>query len=91
MNAAQLFERAQDGDESVLDSAFEAVAICSRFHSTEVANAIAERWLWGTGWKVVAFQLGLSVNATVDRCRRAFEWMDRNCEIGPEGTRYTGV
>ena len=42
MNAATVFERAQDGDEQSIEAAFEAVEIASRFYSTRVAEAVAE-------------------------------------------------
>jgi len=81
MNAATVFERAQDGDEESLDAAFEAVSIASRFYSTAAADAVAERWLWGAGWKRVADMLGCSRQHAFDRCMDCFAWMDRNIEL----------
>ncbi len=91
MSAATLFERAQDGDESVLDAAFECIEITSRFYSTSVARAVEEHWLWGTGWKSVAHSMGVARQAAADRCYAAFRWMDRNLVFDGEGVRYVGA
>jgi len=91
MNAATVFERAQDGDESSLDAAFAAADIASRFYSTSVAEAVAERWLWGAGWKQVAHTLGCTRQTAFDRCIACFQWMDRNIEFDDGETRYVGV
>lgn len=91
MNAATVFERAQDGDAESVDMAFDAVEIASRFYSTSVAEAVAERWLWGAGWKNVAHMLGCSRQTAFDRCLRCFEWMDGNLVFDGEGVRYVGV
>lgn len=91
MDAATVFERAQDGDERSLDMAFQAVEIASRFYSTRVANAVAERWLWGAGWKQVAHMLGCTRQSALDRCVALFEWVDRNVEFGDGTARYVGV
>lgn len=91
MSAATLFERAQDGDESVLDAAFECIEITSRFYSTSVARAVEEHWLWGTGWKSVAHSMGVARQAAADRCYAAFGWMDRNIAFDDGGARYVGA
>lgn len=91
MSAATVFEDAQSGDEESLDAAFEAVEIASRFYSTCVAEAVAERWLWGAGWKRVAFMLGCTRQSAFDRCIACFEWMDRNVEFSDGSARYVGV
>lgn len=78
MSAATVFEDAQSGDEKSLDAAFEAIEIASRFYSTSVAEAVAERWLWGAGWKSVAHKLGCTRQSAFDRCIDCFAWMDRN-------------
>lgn len=91
MSAATLFERAQDGDESVLDAAFECVEITSRFYSTSVARAVEEHWLWGTGWKSVAHMLGCTRQTAFERCLRCFEWMDTNLSFEDGAARYVGV
>lgn len=91
MSAATVFERAQDGDERSLDAAFAAVDIASRFHSTSIADAVAERWLWGAPWKQVAHMLGCTRQSAFDRCIACFEWMDRNIEFGDGTARYVGV
>ena len=81
MDAATVFERAQDGDERSLESAFQAVEIASRFYSSRVAGAVAERWLWGAGWKSVAAMLGCTRQSAFDRCLRCFAWMDKHIEF----------
>lgn len=81
MSAATVFEDAQSGDERSIDAAFDAVGIASRFYSTEVADAIAERWLWGAGWKQVSHALGCSRQSAFERCMRCFEWMDEHIEF----------
>lgn len=91
MSAATVFERAQDGDEQSLDAAFAAVDIASRFYSTGVAEAVAERWLWGAGWKTVAHMLGCTRPRAFQKCIDCFEWMDRNVEFSDGGARYVGV
>ena len=91
MSAATVFERAQDGDEQSLDAAFDAVDIASRFYSTQVAEAVAERWLWGAGWKSVAHMLGCTRQTAFERCMACFEWMDRNIQFSEDGARYAGV
>lgn len=91
MNAATVFERAQDGDEQSLDMAFQAVEIASRFYSTRVAGAVAERWLWGAGWKSVAHMLGCSRQSAFERCIACFAWMDRNLSFEDGTARYVGV
>lgn len=91
MDAATLFERAQDGDEGSLDAAFMAVEIAGRFYSTEIAEAVSERWLWGAGWKRVAGMLGCTRQTAFSRCVACFEWMDRNIEFGEDGATYVGV
>lgn len=91
MDAATVFERAQDGDEQSLDMAFQAVEIASRFYSTRVADAVAERWLWGAGWKTVAHMLGCSRQAAFERCVAMFGWVDRNVEFADGTARYVGV
>lgn len=91
MSAATVFENAQSGDEESLDAAFEAVEIASRFYSTAVADAVAERWLWGAGWKSVARKLGCTRQSAFERCVRCFEWMDANIEFGDGAARYVGV
>ena len=78
MSAATVFEDAQSGDEGSLDAAFEAVEIASRFYSTRIAGAIAERWLWGAGWKSVAHKLGCTRQTAFERCIACFEWMDKH-------------
>jgi len=84
VSAATVFEDAQSGDEQSLDAAFEAVAIASRFYSTSVAEAVAERWLWGASWKRVAHMLGCSRQNAFDRCIACFEWMDRHIAFTDE-------
>lgn len=91
MSAAGVFEDAQSGDESSIDCAFAAVEIAGRFYSTAVADAIAERWLWGAGWKSVAHKLGCTRQSAFERCTRCFEWMDRNIEFADGTARYVGV
>lgn len=91
INAATVFERAQDGDELSIDAAFEAVGIASRFYSTSIAEAVEERWLWGAGWKQVAYLLGCTRQHAFDRCVACFEWMDRNIEFSDGGARYVGI
>lgn len=91
MSAATVFERAQDGDERSLDAAFAAVDIASRFYSTSVAEAVAERWLWGTSWKRVAHMLGCSRQAAFEKCLRCFSWMDANLAFGDGTARYVGA
>lgn len=91
MSAATVFERAQDGDEGSLDAAFAAVDIASRFYSTATAQAVAERWLWGAGWKSVAHMLGCTRQTAFERCLRCFEWMDRNVEFDDGTARYVGT
>lgn len=91
MSAATVFEDAQSGDEKSLDAAFEAVEIASRFYSTCVAEAVAERWLWGAGWKRVAHMLGCTRQTAFERCVACFEWMDRNIEFVDGHARYVGV
>lgn len=91
MSAATVFEDAQSGDEQSLDAAFEAVAIASRFYSTGVAEAVAERWLWGASWKHVAHMLGCSRQSAFERCLRCFEWMDVNIVFGDGAAWYVGV
>lgn len=91
MSAATVFEDAQSGDEKSLDAAFEAVEIASRFYSTCVAEAVAERWLWGAGWKRVAFMLGCTRQSAFEKCLRCFEWMDGNLVFDDSGVRYVGA
>lgn len=91
MDAATLFERAQDGDEGSMDAAFAAVEIASRFYSTEIAWAVSERWLWGAGWKTVAHGLGCTRQTAFARCLECFAWMDRNIEFSDGAARYVGV
>jgi hypothetical protein len=91
MSAATVFEDAQSGDERSLDAAFEAVEIASRFYSTSVAEAVAERWLWGAGWKKVAHMLGCTRQTAFERCLALFEWLDRNVEFADGTARYVGV
>jgi hypothetical protein len=91
MNAATVFERAQDGDDESLDAAFDAVDITSRFYSTRVAEAVAERWLWGAGWKSVAHMLGCTRQTAFERCLRCFEWMDNNIAFEDCGVSYVGA
>lgn len=91
MNAATVFERAQDGDEQSIDAAFCAIDIASRFYSTSVADAVAERWLWGAGWKKVAHMLGCTRQTALERCVALFDWLDRNVEFGEDSARYVGV
>jgi len=91
MSAATVFEDAQSGDERSLDAAFEAVEIASRFYSMSVAQAVAERWLWGAGWKQVAHMLGCTRQTAFERCIACFEWMDRNIEFADGTARYVGV
>ena len=91
MSAATVFEDAQSGDEQSIDAAFEAVEIASRFYSTSVAEAVAERWLWGAGWKRVAHMLGCTRQSAFDRCLACFDWLDRNVEFTDGGARYVGV
>ena len=90
-DAATVFERAQDGDEESIEAAFEAVEIASRFYSTRVADAVAERWLWGAGWKSVAHMLGCTRQTAFERCLRCFEWMASNIEFGDGAVRYVGA
>lgn len=91
MSAATVFEDAQSGDEKSLDAAFEAVEIASRFYSTCVAEAVAERWLWGAGWKRVAHMLGCTRQSAFEKCLRCFEWMDSNLAFDDSGVRYVGA
>ena len=91
MNAATVLERAQDGDEASLDAAFAAVEIASRFYSTRVAEAVAERWLWGAGWKSVAHMLGCTRQTAFEKCLRCFQWMDNNIAFDDGAARYVGV
>ena len=91
MNAATLFEDAQSGDDGSLDAAFEAVEIASRFYSTRIAEAVAERWLWGAGWKRVAHMLGCTRQSAFGKCAACFEWMDRNIEFSDGSARYVGA
>ena len=91
MSAATVFEDAQSGDEKSLDAAFEAVAIASRFYSTGVAEAVAERWLWGAPWKRVACMLGCSRQSAFERCVALFDWLDRNVEFDGGAAWYVGV
>ncbi len=91
MNAATVFERAQDGDECSLDAAFMAVDIASRFYSTSVAEAVAERWLWGAQWKRVAHMLGCTRQTAFDKCVACFSWMDRNIAFEGGAARYVGA
>lgn len=91
MSAATVFEDAQSGDEGSLDAAFQAVEIASRFYSTRVAEAVAERWLWGAGWKSVAHLLGCTRQTAFERCLRCFEWMDANIEFADGGAVYVGA
>ncbi len=91
MSAATVFENAQSGDEGSLDAAFEAVEIASRFYSTGVAEAVAERWLWGATWKSVGRKLGCSRQTAFERCLRCFEWMDANIEFGDGAAGYVGA
>ena len=91
MNAATVFEDAQSGDEKSLDAAFMAVDIAARFYSTSVAEAVAERWLWGAGWKSVAHKLGCTRQTAFDKCVACFEWMDRNIAFEDGAARYVGV
>lgn len=91
MSAATVFEDAQSGDGRSIDAAFDAVEIASRFYSTRVADAVAERWLWGAGWKQVAHMLGCTRQSAFERCIACFEWMDRNIEFGDGAARYVGA
>ena len=91
VDAATVFERAQDGDEESIEMAFEMVEIASRFYSTRVADAVAERWLWGAGWKSVAHMLGCTRQTAFERCLRCFEWMDANLVFDGDGVRYMGA
>jgi len=91
MSAATVFERAQAGDEASLDAAFQAVEIASRFYSTSVAEAVAERWLWGAGWKSVAHMLGCTRQTAFDKCIECFAWMDRNLSFEDGTARYVGI
>ena len=91
MSAATVFEDAQSGDEKSLDAAFDAVEIASRFYSTSVANAVAERWLWGAGWKSVAHMLGCSRQSSFAKCLDLFDWLDRNVDFGDGTARYVGI
>lgn len=91
MNAATVFERAQDGDERSLDAAFTAVDMAARFYSTCVADAVAERWLWGAGWKSVAHMLGCTRQTAFERCLRCFQWMDSNLAFEDGTVRYVGA
>ena len=90
-DAATVFERAQDGDDASLDAAFDAVDIAARFYSTAVAEAVAERWLWGKGWKQVAHMLGCTRQSAFERCVACLEWMGRNIEFSDGAARYVGV
>lgn len=85
MSSATVFERAQDGDERSIDAAFAAVEIASRFYSTSVADAVAERWLWGASWKRVAGMLGCTRQAAFGRCIECFKWMDRHIVFTDDG------
>lgn len=91
MSAATVFEDAQSGDDRSLDAAFAAVDIASRFYSTRVAEAVAERWLWGAGWKQVAHMLGCTRQSAFEKCVALFDWLDRNVEFGEGAARYVGV
>ena len=91
MSAATVFEDAQSGDGRSVDAAFEAVEIASRFYSTSVAEAVAERWLWGAGWKTVAHMLGCTRQTAFEKCLRCFEWMDNNIAFDDGGVRYVGA
>jgi len=91
VSAATVFERAQDGDERSLDAAFAAVDIAARFYSTRVAEAVAERWLWGAGWKSVAHMLGCTRQTAFERCLRCFEWMDANIAFEDGAAKYVGA
>ena len=91
MSAATVFEHAQDGDEESIEMAFQAVDIASRFYSTRVAEAVAERWLWGAGWKSVAHMLGCTRQTAFEKCLRCFEWMDANIAFEGGAARYVGV
>ena len=91
MSAATVFERAQDGDDQSLEIAFQAVDIASRFYSTGVAEAVAERWLWGAGWKSVAHMLGCTRQTAFERCLRCFQWMDANLAFEDGTVRYVGA
>ena len=86
-----MFERAQDGDDASIDAAFAAVDIASRFYSTQVAEAVAERWLWGAGWKRVAHMLGCTRQTAFERCVALFDWLDRNVEFEDGTARYVGA
>ena len=90
-DAVTVFERAQDGDDESLDAAFAAVEIASRFYSATDAGAVAERWLWGAGWKTVAHMLGCTRQAAFARCMACFSWMDRNVEFRDGAAVYVGV
>ena len=81
MDAATVFERAQDGDDASIEAAFVAVDIASRFYSTRVAEAVAERWLWGAGWKTVAHMLGCTRPRAFAKCLDCFNWMDKHVEF----------
>jgi len=91
MSAATVFERAQDGDDASLEAAFVAVDIAARFYSTRVAEAVAERWLWGAGWKSVAHMLGCTRQSAFEKCLRCFGWMDLNIEFADGAARYVGA
>ena len=91
MNAATVFENAQSGDDGSLDAAFTAVDIAARFYSTSVAEAVAERWLWGAGWKSVAHKLGCTRQSAFDKCISCFRWMDNNIVFDDGTARYVGV
>lgn len=91
MSAATVFEDAQSGDEKSLDAAFAAVEIASRFYSTSIADAVAERWLWGASWKRVAGMLGCTRQTAFEKCLRCFEWMDGNIAFEDGGARYVGA
>ena len=90
MDWESLFERARKGDESVLDAAFDACEAASKYWSTETADAIAERWLWGGGWKSAERILKVGRAQAARRCRAAFRWMDGNVELVEGGARYVG-
>lgn len=91
MSAATVFEHAQDGDEESIEMAFQAVDIASRFYSTRVAEAVAERWLWGAGWKTVAHMLGCTRPRAFAKCLDLFDWLDRNVEFDDGAAKYVGA
>lgn len=91
MDWATIFENAQSGDEGSLDAAFEAVEIASRFRSSSTARGIEERWLWGSGWKLVAHVMGCSRWTAMRRCEDCFAWMDANIVEEDGHARYVGA